>query len=155
MARRSSPSRGSAFGRGRSPSPSASRRAAPPPPPKAVAPQPKQPAQVGQAQAQAPGGGMLGQIASTAAGVAIGSTVGHVLTGAIMGGGKEAEPAVQQQEIQQQQPSAANRQQDPCRYELEQFLSCAQNQSDLSFCDGFNQVLRECKTRYGGERMYQ
>jgi hypothetical protein len=161
MARRSSPSRGSSsFGRGRSPSPT--RRAAPPPPPpKAVAPTPPAPTAVGQPAMAAPGGGMLGNIASTAAGVAIGHTMGHALTGALgMRDHAPAEPVaaeaapLQQQQYQPQQQLAG---QEPCRFELDQFLQCAQNQSgDLTLCDGFNQVLRECKMRYGGDnRMYQ
>lgn len=164
MARRgSSPSRGSpAFGRGRSPSPTARRAAPPPPPPqqqRAVAAPPPQPTQVAQPTMAAPGGGMMANIATTAAGVAIGHTMGHALTGALgMGGGNHSEPAPtpeagalgqpQQQQYQQQQPLAAG--QDPCKFEMDQFLHCASSQaSDLSLCDGFNQVLRECKTRYG------
>uniref|UniRef100_A0A6G1S4V8 Coiled-coil-helix-coiled-coil-helix domain-containing protein 2, mitochondrial n=1 Tax=Aceria tosichella TaxID=561515 RepID=A0A6G1S4V8_9ACAR len=159
MARRSSPSRGSALGRGRS-SPSPVRRAAPPPPPpKAVAPAPAQPTAVGQPAMAAPGGGMMANIASTAAGVAIGHTVGHAITGALgMNGGHsqpepvDAQPGAEQpMAYQQHQPLAG---QEPCKFELEQFLACAQNQSnDLTLCDGFNQVLRECKMRYGN--MYQ
>lgn len=58
----------------------------------------------------------------------------------------------QDQMMQQQQPLAG---QEPCKFELEQFLACAQNQSnDLTLCDGFNQVLRECKMRYGNDRPY-
>lgn len=101
----------------------------------------------------------MANVASTAAGVAIGHTVGHAITGAFMGGNNSDQPAnVEQQSAsfqpQQQQP---NELQNPCKFELDQFLSCAQSQSnDLSLCDGFNQVLRECKTRYGDhQRMYQ
>lgn len=97
----------------------------------------------------------MANIASTAAGVAIGHTVGHAITGAFMGGhGGDNNSNVDQQ--QQQQPQQGYQQQqmgagqEPCRFELEQFLSCAQNQSsDLTLCDGFNQVLRECKLKYG------
>lgn len=156
MARRgSSPSRGApAFGRGRSPT---ARRAAPPAPQRAVAPQPT--AQVAQPapMAAAPGGGMMANIASTAAGVAIGHTVGHALTGALMGGSNHAEQpapveqAAAPQDSHYQQPLAG---QNPCKLELEQFINCAQTQSnDLTLCEGFNQVLKECKVRYG--HMYQ
>lgn len=142
-------------------SPSPVRRAAPTPQPtKAVAPTPPQPAAVAQPTMASPGGGLMANVASTAAGVAIGHTVGHAITGALgMNGGHSqpeqvgAEPLM----MQQHQPLAG---QEPCKFELEQFLSCAQNQSnDLSLCDGFNQVLRECKMRYGGgqagQQMYQ
>lgn len=103
----------------------------------------------------------MAQVASTAAGVAIGHTVGHAITGAFMGGNHSEQPV----ESSQQQPTALSPQQqqqhplagqDPCKYELEQFLNCAQTQSgDLSFCEGFNQVLRDCKLRSGGQQMYQ
>lgn len=36
--------------------------------------------------------------------------------------------------------------QGPCSWEVSQFLQCAQNQHDLSLCDGFNEALRQCKT---------
>lgn len=109
---------------------------------------------------------MMANIATTAAGVAIGHTMGHALTGALgMGGGHQQEPvaADNQAQMQQTQPNQYQQQhqplagQDPCKFELEQFISCAQNQTnDLALCDGFNQVLKECKMRYGGgERMYQ
>ena len=32
-----------------------------------------------------------------------------------------------------------------CASEVEQFLQCAQIQSDLLLCEGFNQALKECK----------
>lgn len=161
MARRSGGgSRSSAFGRGRSPSPMASSRAPrpqpPPTQPKAMATQPA-PTQVGQPMA-APGGGLMAQVATTAAGVAIGHTIGHALTGSLMGGGNHAEQAPVEQASQptaqyQQQPLASG--QEPCKFELDQFLACAQNQSnDLSLCDGFNHVLRECKLRYGNQHPY-
>lgn len=158
MGRRSSPSRGSsAFGRGRSPSPAA-RRPAPPVQQKSVAP--PAPTQVAAPTAAAPAGGMgmMGNIASTAAGVAIGHTVGHAITGSLMGGGGGHSDAVAEP-LQQTTPYQQNHlmnQQDPCRMELEQFLSCAQNQSnDLTLCDGFNQVLKDCKVRYGSQINYQ
>ena len=32
-----------------------------------------------------------------------------------------------------------------CALEVEQFLQCAQTQSDLLLCEGFNQALKDCK----------
>lgn len=160
MARRGgSPSRGPAMGRGRSPSPTARRAAPPPPPPKAVAPQPASAVAPAPAMGAAPGGGLMAQVASTAAGVAIGHTMGHALTGALgmNGGHGSSEPAqVEQQQVGMQQPYQQQQQQmqgqEPCKFELEQFINCAQTQSnDLSLCEGFNQVLKECKLRYGGD----
>ena len=89
-------------------------------------------------------------MAATAGGVAIGSVAGHAITGMMSGGGSSNEP--QQQQPQQQQPSyqqpyqQQQQQQDgPCAWEVKQFIQCAQNQSDLTLCDGFNEALRQCK----------
>lgn len=95
----------------------------------------------------------MANVASTAAGVAIGHTVGHALTGALMGN-NHSEAIVPEPAATQPLQNQPLDNQNPCKLELEQFLSCAQNQSnDLTLCDGFNQVLRECKSRYG--HMYQ
>lgn len=37
----------------------------------------------------------------------------------------------------------------PCAYELRQFLQCAENQSDISLCYGFNEALKQCKLNNG------
>jgi hypothetical protein len=37
----------------------------------------------------------------------------------------------------------------PCQFEIKQFLECAQNQYDISICQGFNEALKECKVRHG------
>lgn len=150
MGRRSSPSRASSrsFGRGRSPSPT--RAAAPQPQPRAVAPQPA-PTQVGQ-PTMAQGPGLMGNIASTAAGVAIGHTMGHALTGALGlrgdGGATEQQAAPLAGEQQPQSATQHPYGQNDCKFEMEQFLACAQSQSnDLSLCQGFSEVLKECKAR--------
>lgn len=97
----------------------------------------------------------MANVASTAAGVAIGHTIGHAITGAFSGGSNQ-EPAVAEQ--QGQQPMQAQQQslagQDACKYELDQFLSCAKESYDLSLCDGFNQVLKECKMRYPADQYH-
>ena len=36
----------------------------------------------------------------------------------------------------------------PCAWEVKQFLQCAQTQSDIGVCEGFNEALRQCKARY-------
>jgi hypothetical protein len=73
-----------------------------------------------------------------------GHTIGNMMSG---GGGHRDEAPVQQapasQPNQYQQPL-----QKPCEFELEQFVNCAKS-NDLSMCEGFNQVLKECRTRYG------
>lgn len=57
------------------------------------------------------------------------------------------EPYQQQpQSMYQQQPQE---QQQACSYELKQFVECAQNQSDFKLCEGFSEVLKQCKSSYG------
>ncbi|KAI0209571.1 hypothetical protein LSAT2_005725 [Lamellibrachia satsuma] len=131
------------------PAPRAPPRAAPPAPMPQTAPAP-----MGGAQPRQPG--MFAQMATTAAGVAVGSTVGHMAAGALMGGGSrggndqpaEAAPA---QPVEQQQAYGAPQQQQvsPCENELKQFINCAQTQNDLGLCQGFNMALRECRISYG------
>ncbi len=33
----------------------------------------------------------------------------------------------------------------PCAWEIKNFIQCAQTQSDISLCEGFNEALRQCK----------
>jgi hypothetical protein len=96
------------------------------------------------------GGGMLANIATTAAGVAIGSAAGHAITGMFSGSGSSdaqqsqaAAPVAQQQPMYGEQPS---NQSGPCAWEIKQFIQCAQGQSDLTLCEGFNEALRQCKS---------
>lgn len=61
---------------------------------------------------------------------------------------KEAAPAAAAppaygQQSQYQQPA----QNGPCSWEIKQFLQCAENQTDISLCQGFNEALRQCKTQ--------
>lgn len=58
------------------------------------------------------------------------------------------------QEPYQQQPQSMYQQQAPqqqqaCSYELKQFIDCAQNQSDYKLCEGFSEVLKQCKFANG------
>ena len=101
--------------------------------------------------------GLFGQMASTAAGVAVGSTIGHVagaaLTSGFSGDGKHVDDAAQGQQVQE-----SRNPQNPCEYEMKQFLDCAQNQSDVTLCQGFNEALKQCKLYYnatGGQPSFQ
>lgn len=111
------------------------------PPPAAVA-----------APAAAPSAGpsLMGQMAATAGGVAIGSavghTIGHAMTGMFSGGSSDAPQQAQPQ--QQYGAPAQPNDQGPCSWEIQQFLQCAQGQSDLTLCEGFNEAIRQCKTRH-------
>lgn len=142
------PRRGSASPmRSRSPA----RSAPPPPPPAKAAPPPPPPPGAG---AAASGGGpsLMGQMAATAGGVAVGSAIGHVaghaLTGMFSGGSdsqQPAQPAAQPQYNQQYAQAGGSEPSGPCAWEIKQFLQCAQGQTDLSLCEGFNEALRQCK----------
>uniref|UniRef100_A0A672IM06 Coiled-coil-helix-coiled-coil-helix domain-containing protein 2-like n=1 Tax=Salarias fasciatus TaxID=181472 RepID=A0A672IM06_SALFA len=147
-------------------------RAAPPP---SHAPVPMQapPSAVGAPAAAPRQPGLFAQMAATAAGVGIGSavghTIGHAMTGGFGGGHSEpakpdvtyqepyqAQPMYQQQPqpMYQQQPQSMYQQEMPqqqqaCSYELKQFIECAQNQSDLKLCEGFSDVLKQCKFANG------
>merc|ERR1719474_2146924 len=102
---------------------------------------------------------MFKQMAATAGGVAVGSAVGHVagsaITGMMSGGGNsqpqqeqyQQPPAYQQQPAYPQQQAADP--QEACAWELKSFIQCAQTQSDLTLCDGFNEALKQCKSAYG------
>ncbi|KAG7266097.1 hypothetical protein CRUP_026734 [Coryphaenoides rupestris] len=93
----------------------------------------------------------MAQMATTAAGVAVGSAVGHVvggaLTGAFSGGSSSSpEPA---KPAYQEAPRPAPAAQGPCHFEVRQFLDCATTQADLSLCEGFSEVLKQCKSSRG------
>lgn len=97
-------------------------------------------------------------MAATAGGVAIGSAVGHVaghaMTGMFSGGSNNNAQQQPEQAQQQQQGSYYGQQQPneptgPCAWEIKQFIQCAQNQSDLTLCEGFNEALRQCKMSNG------
>jgi len=148
--------------RGRSASPSRSysapARAAPPravaPPQRSNVPAAAPPAAPAPMMAQPQQPGMFAQMATTAAGVAVGSaighTIGHALTGGGGGGGGNNETqAADPQQPQQQYAPPTQPAQGICSFELKQFLECAQTQHDLTLCDGFNDVLKQCKQGNG------
>ena len=68
------------------------------------------------------------------------------MTGGGGGGGGNVEAPPQQQ---YQAPYDSQQQPQVCQYELRQFLDCAQNQTDISLCSGFNEALRQCKISNG------
>lgn len=132
--------------------PPAQARPAPPPAPVHASPPPAPvhapPTAMG---APSAGGGMLANIATTAAGVAIGSAAGHAITGMFSGSGSSDAPQTQAAApVGQQQPMYAAEQPSnasgPCAWEIKQFIQCAQQQSDLTLCEGFNEALRQCKS---------
>lgn len=74
--------------------------------------------------------------------------VGGALTGGFHGNNDAA--------LAGQQPAngmqSAN---NPCQFEFEQFVQCAQNQHDITFCKGFNEVLKQCKVDHGRLNIYK
>jgi len=96
--------------------------------------------------------GLMAQMAATAGGVAIGSavghTIGHAMTGAFSGGSNQPQQQQAQPEQQQHQQQQQYNQ-NPCFQQMQQFLECTQQSSDLSMCQGFNDALKDCKLRYG------
>lgn len=78
-----------------------------------------------------------------------------MVSGALLGGGgghQEAAPAPAQAAPPAAYDQTQQYQQQPgpvCQLELKQFLECTQTQSDLSLCQGFNEVLRQCKVANG------
>jgi len=136
---------GGMFGRGRG-SPSPAPRA---PPPRAA------PAAPPAAAPRAPG--LMGQMAATAGGVAVGSVVGHGLSQAIFGGGQghggqgapQAAPQGGQYGDQGYNQSGAyaqpQQQAQPCEGEMGQFVQCAMNSENIEDCIGYLNTLKKCR----------
>ncbi|NXU20804.1 CHCH2 protein, partial [Pardalotus punctatus] len=128
------------------------RAASPSPAPPAAVPAAAPPSAVGAPAPRQPG--LMAQMASTAAGVAVGSAVGHTIGHAITGGfSGGSSPEAARPDITYQEPQGAQAAQQqqfaPCQYEIKQFLECAQNQTDLKLCEGFSEVLKQCRVANG------
>ncbi|CAI5760714.1 unnamed protein product [Candida verbasci] len=100
--------------------------------------------------------GLFGQMASTAAGVAVGSTIGHTLGAGITGlfGGSSQNHApvdqVQQQQpldqYQQQQSTLQNEQVRHCDADARNFTKCLEdNSGNMQICDYYLQQLKACQ----------
>nr|XP_058937825.1 coiled-coil-helix-coiled-coil-helix domain-containing protein 2-like [Kogia breviceps] len=129
-------------------------RTAPRPAPAAQPPAAAPPSAVGSPAVLPRQPGLMAQMATTAAGMAVGSAVGHTLGHTItggFGGRSNAEPL--RPDIIYQEPQgtqlAQQQQNGPCLFELKQFLECAQNQGDLKLCEGFSEVLKQCRLTNG------
>merc|ERR1712071_387890 len=85
---------------------------------------------------------MMQQVATTAAGVAIGSAAGHAITGLFSGGSSAPAAPQPYYAAPQAQPQEMG---GPCAYEMKEFLQCSQTQNDISLCTGFNEALRQCR----------
>ena len=66
------------------------------------------------------------------------------------GGGGGGQPEQYQQQPQQAgYPHQPQEPQGACAWEIKSFIQCAQQQSDLTLCEGFNEALRQCKMSNG------
>lgn len=110
---------------------------APPPPPPAHAaaqPQVQQPRQPG----------LFANMASTAAGVAVGSAVGHTLANGVSSlfGGSSSTPAPVDQAAQQTTQQQAR----PCDVDAQNFTKCLDdNNGNMQICDWYLQQLKACQ----------
>ncbi|KAF1995801.1 hypothetical protein P154DRAFT_333032 [Amniculicola lignicola CBS 123094] len=94
------------------------------------------------------GPGLMGQMASTAAGVAVGSSIGHVVGGWFSGGSSSAaEPQAQNTDFaQQHQETTANTQGGACQADVNNFRKCMDdNQGSLTICGWYLDQLKACQ----------
>lgn len=108
------------------------------------------PAQPVQTQSSQPG--LFGQMASTAAGVAVGSTIGHTLGAGITGlfGGSSSsapvEAAPQQQQVAAYQQQQTQEQAKHCDADARNFTRCLEdNGGNMQICDYYLQQLKACQ----------
>jgi len=98
--------------------------------------------------------GMIGQGMALGAGAAVGSSMVHGAMNMMSGSGSSSE---QQQAPPAQAPPAASpyaaqppvAHNNPCQEQLNQFMQCSQQNSDLSLCAPFNDIYRDCKLSHG------
>ncbi|KAJ5288548.1 hypothetical protein N7478_001578 [Penicillium angulare] len=105
---------------------------------------------------QSAGPGLFGQMASTAAGVAVGSSIGHAVGGWFSGGGSSA-PAETQQAAPAQsqamdnslwQSSATNQSWETpaCESNVRDFRNCMdENQGNMGICGWYLDQLKACQ----------
>ncbi|KAL7916281.1 hypothetical protein GGI35DRAFT_29915 [Trichoderma velutinum] len=87
------------------------------------------------------GPGLFGQMASTAAGVAIGSSVGHAIGGFFSGGSSEPAAPVQAQAAPQQDQQYNN-----CAGAAQSFTKCLdENGGNMQICNWYLEQLKACQ----------
>ncbi|ORZ10520.1 hypothetical protein BCR42DRAFT_422544 [Absidia repens] len=100
--------------------------------------------------------GLFGQMASTAAGVAVGSSVGHAIGSMFTGGQAQDTPPPmdqqQQQPVEQQQYAGQQQQQQQnavagnCEADAKAFTKCLEdNTNDISACQWYLDQLKSCR----------
>ncbi|PGH26712.1 hypothetical protein AJ80_01658 [Polytolypa hystricis UAMH7299] len=112
------------------------------------------PAAAQQAPAQSQGSGLFGQMASTAAGVAVGSAVGHTLGGWFSGGSSSSETAAAPPAdtmdsglYQSNGYSSTAAESNPaCETDVRAFRKCMDdNQGNMSICGWYLDQLKACQ----------
>ncbi|KAI9007759.1 hypothetical protein DFJ74DRAFT_689029 [Hyaloraphidium curvatum] len=102
---------------------------------------------------QSSGPGLFGQMASTAAGVAVGHTIGHGLSNALFGG--SSHHAVEAAPVQAQAAPAQGFAVDPCAADNQRFVECLQKSSnDISACQVYLDLLKQCSARVAENARY-
>ncbi|KAM0524836.1 hypothetical protein ACHAPE_000940 [Trichoderma viride] len=102
---------------------------------------PQQHAPTAMAPQASQGPGLFGQMASTAAGVAIGSSVGHAIGGFFSGGSSEPAAPVQAQADSQQQQQYNN-----CAGAAQNFTKCLdENGGNMQICSWYLEQLKACQ----------
>jgi hypothetical protein len=131
------------------------------PPPRSSAtsshPTHTQPQQPPMQSAQQSRPGMFGGFGSTLVqGMAFGagSAVAHQAIRSVTGGGSDSQPIEQQQQQyqQQQQPTVKSsliqmQQQQMCMNEINMLTNCLSGNSDISYCQSYSDMLKECQKR--------
>ncbi|PHZ16470.1 uncharacterized protein RHIMIDRAFT_198087 [Rhizopus microsporus ATCC 52813] len=89
--------------------------------------------------------GLFGQMASTAAGVAVGSAVGHTMANGIssmFGGGHQPEEVQQQEAYQASSENVKN----SCEADAKAFTQCLDaTNNDMSACKWYLDALKQCQ----------
>ncbi|WFD47689.1 hypothetical protein GLX27_002345 [Malassezia furfur] len=92
--------------------------------------------------------GLFGQMASTAAGVAVGSTVGHGISNMLFGGRSEPAPAYDAPPAQQQAQTTEFAQPQVginCDAQSKDFLQCLEKTNDMNACSYYLEQLKACQ----------
>ncbi|EPQ26406.1 uncharacterized protein PFL1_06054 [Pseudozyma flocculosa PF-1] len=119
------------------------------PPPAAAQPHAAPQQHAAAPAAQSAGPGLFGQMASTAAGVAVGSTVGHGLSNMLFGGRSEPaaeatqapQPAFDQSQAYSQQQNAGVN----CEVQSRDFIKCLESTNDMNSCSYYLEQLKACQ----------
>ncbi|KAF2467168.1 uncharacterized protein BDR25DRAFT_305622 [Lindgomyces ingoldianus] len=140
------------------PKPAARAPAAPPARQSSTAAAPTQQQHAPPAQSAAPqqasqGPGLFANMASTAAGVAVGSSIGHAIGGFFSGGSSSA-PAEQQSAstefAQQHQETSTQNATGACATDINNFRKCMdENQGSLTICGWYLDQLKACQQAAG------